>query len=161
MSIGEVKAVQRLLDGLGYSLGKWGVDGKYGATTYAATRKAQAALGVTVDGIAGPDTIAALKAARSPLRSRHGRLRSTDDTAGRRIPRSSVGAGARSMAGSARATSRTCASSSASRATTRSATSLAATTRSGTRSFPASGTTTPTTRDRTVCSFGRGKRRRS
>ena len=60
MSAAEVRKVQKALQDRGYDLGKWGVDGKYAEATYNAVRAAQKALGVAVDGIAGPDTMNAL-----------------------------------------------------------------------------------------------------
>lgn len=70
MPKGTVKGVQRLLQGLGYSLGSYGVDGSYGESTYNAVRKAQKDLGVAVDGVAGPTTIAALKKASASTPSK-------------------------------------------------------------------------------------------
>lgn len=64
MSKAEVKSVQALLVGAGYSVGKSGVDGSYKGDTVDAVKKAQKAFGVTVDGVAGPDTLAALKKAQ-------------------------------------------------------------------------------------------------
>lgn len=68
MSAGEVRKVQQALADRGYDLGKWGVDGKYGEATYNAVKAAQKALGVAVDGIAGPDTMNALTGAPKPSR---------------------------------------------------------------------------------------------
>lgn len=66
MSAAEVRKVQKALQDRGYDLGKWGVDGKYGQATYNAVRAAQKALGVAVDGIAGPDTMNALTKTSKP-----------------------------------------------------------------------------------------------
>lgn len=66
MSIGEVKTVQRALVDAGYSVGSHGIDGSYKADTYTAVKAAQKALGVAVDGIAGPDTMNALTGAQKP-----------------------------------------------------------------------------------------------
>lgn len=66
MSAGEVRKVQQALQDRGYNLGKWGVDGKYGEATYTAVKAAQKALGVAVDGIAGPDTMNALTKTSKP-----------------------------------------------------------------------------------------------
>lgn len=64
MSKTEVKSIQKLLVGAGYSVGKSGIDGSYKGDTVSAVKKAQKALGQTVDGVAGPDTVAALKKAQ-------------------------------------------------------------------------------------------------
>ena len=58
----DVRELQEILIGLGASLPKYGADGEYGSETQAAVRKLQAALGVSVDGIYGPKTHAALEA---------------------------------------------------------------------------------------------------
>jgi N-acetyl-anhydromuramyl-L-alanine amidase AmpD len=58
---GVVRALQRALSTLGYDLGPWGADGVYGAATADAVRAFQRAVGLTIDGIAGPKTIAALQ----------------------------------------------------------------------------------------------------
>ena len=52
----QVKALQALLIGYGYSCGKSGVDGDYGSATKEAVKKYQKANGLTVDGLAGTKT---------------------------------------------------------------------------------------------------------
>lgn len=52
----EVKAVQALLKGYGYSLGIWGVDGDFGAATVKAVQQYQKKNGLTADGIVGKAT---------------------------------------------------------------------------------------------------------
>lgn len=61
MSRDEVREIQQLLLDAGQDLGRWGMDGGYGAATYAAVRTFQQQAGLEVDGIAGPDTLAALR----------------------------------------------------------------------------------------------------
>lgn len=56
----EVKALQILLMGRGYSVGVDGADGDFGANTKAAVKAYQRDMGLGVDGIAGKDTISAL-----------------------------------------------------------------------------------------------------
>ncbi|WP_054634868.1 peptidoglycan-binding protein [Thalassobacillus sp. C254] len=51
---------QRLLD-LGYDLGSYGADGIYGPVTREAVRSFQQDAGITVDGIAGPETYRAME----------------------------------------------------------------------------------------------------
>ena len=60
----DVVSVQALLDALGYAPGP--IDGTYGPTTAAAVKDFQAAQGLRVDGIVGPQTLAALQAAPVP-----------------------------------------------------------------------------------------------
>lgn len=48
--------VQRQLVARGFSVGSYGVDGQYGPATEAAVKAFQASVGITVDGIYGPDT---------------------------------------------------------------------------------------------------------
>ena len=55
-----VKALQYLLIDYGYSCGKCGADGDFGSDTDAAVKKYQKAIGLTVDGIVGPNTWAKL-----------------------------------------------------------------------------------------------------
>jgi len=52
----DVKYCQEILIGLGYNLGSYGADGKFGAKTEAAVRAFQKANGLGVDGIVGPMT---------------------------------------------------------------------------------------------------------
>lgn len=52
----EVKALQTMLKGLGYSLGIWGPDGDFGAQTDAVVKKYQKKKGLEVDGIVGAAT---------------------------------------------------------------------------------------------------------
>ena len=59
----DVAALQKDLLSLGYKLPKYGADGDYGAETAAAVKAFQKASGLTVDGVTGPMTWAALKAA--------------------------------------------------------------------------------------------------
>ena len=60
----EVMWVQWELDRLGYECGD--IDGIWGDKTEAAVEALQQAAGIKVDGIVGPDTITALKAAETP-----------------------------------------------------------------------------------------------
>ena len=57
----DVKWVQEKLQGLGYSLGSYGIDGKYGNTCESSVKQLQRDYGLSVDGIVGPDTRKALK----------------------------------------------------------------------------------------------------
>lgn len=52
----QVKTLQRLLDALGYDLGKYGADGDFGNDTDKAVRAFQKAKKLEVDGIVGQDT---------------------------------------------------------------------------------------------------------
>ena len=56
----EVRALQLLLTGRGYDVGKAGADGEFGEATDKAVRSAQKHYGLTVDGIAGKDTLVSL-----------------------------------------------------------------------------------------------------
>ena len=56
----QVKTLQALLIGYGYSCGKAGVDGEFGAATETAVKAFQKANGLTVDGCVGPKTWAKL-----------------------------------------------------------------------------------------------------
>lgn len=56
----QVKTLQTMLKGLGYNLGIWGIDGDFGAQTASAVEKFQKSKGLTVDGIVGAKTWAAL-----------------------------------------------------------------------------------------------------
>ena len=57
-----VKAIQHALKEMGYDIGSYGIDGKYGSATAAAVKAFQKASGITADGIVGPDTKAKFKA---------------------------------------------------------------------------------------------------
>lgn len=56
----SVKALQTLLIGYGYSCGSYGADGDFGSATDGAVRKYQKDKGLTVDGIAGKNTMSSL-----------------------------------------------------------------------------------------------------
>ena len=56
----KVEALQVLLIASGYSCGKSGIDGSFGADTEKAVKTYQYAKGLTVDGIAGPATMRSL-----------------------------------------------------------------------------------------------------
>ena len=58
----DVKQLQANLLKLGYSLPKYGADGKFGSETCAAVRAFQEAQGLTVDGVYGPATHAVMMA---------------------------------------------------------------------------------------------------
>lgn len=59
----DVKYCQELLLKLGYDLGSYGADGKFGAKTQAAVKAFQGSKGLTQDGIVGPRTWQALEEA--------------------------------------------------------------------------------------------------
>ena len=64
---GEVTAIQTALSRLGYSLGRWGIDGDYGSATESAVKLFQADKGLAVNGIVDSGTRAALEAAQAAL----------------------------------------------------------------------------------------------
>lgn len=55
-----VRELQQQLINLGYNLGRYGADGSYGNDTVNAVKALQSRAGLTADGIAGPDTRAAI-----------------------------------------------------------------------------------------------------
>jgi len=57
----SVKTLQSGLSTLGYSVGDQGIDGRYGRNTTAAVRQFQQDYGLKVDGIAGVQTLSAMK----------------------------------------------------------------------------------------------------
>lgn len=59
--VDSVKTLQQGLSTLGYSVGDKGIDGRYGRDTTAAVRKFQQDYGLQVDGIAGLQTLSAMK----------------------------------------------------------------------------------------------------
>ena len=63
-----VAEMQGLLAGLGYDLGKYGIDGDFGSATEKAVRAFQKASGLTVDGVVGKDTWNALRGHSEPNR---------------------------------------------------------------------------------------------
>ena len=60
MSKAEVKRIQQMLVDANNNIGKSGVDGSYKADTFNAVKRVQKALGLTADGVFGPDTEKAL-----------------------------------------------------------------------------------------------------
>jgi peptidoglycan hydrolase-like protein with peptidoglycan-binding domain len=63
----EVKWLQEALIKLKYNLGDYGADGKFGSLTHTAVKKFQKSVGLTQDGIVGPQTYAAINAALKKL----------------------------------------------------------------------------------------------
>src|SRR5690606_28754587 len=59
----ELTAMQRALLELGYQMPQFGADGDYGGETVAAVQAFQADYGLLVDGVAGPETLAAISLA--------------------------------------------------------------------------------------------------
>ena len=62
---GQVKALQNALKSAGYDIGSTGADGVYGKKTEAAVRQYQMDHGLTVDGIAGKNTLGSLSNANN------------------------------------------------------------------------------------------------
>ncbi len=60
----QVRALQILLAGNGYSCGLWGADGKFGAATKDALMRYQKKNGLQTDGMAGPETWGSLLGAQ-------------------------------------------------------------------------------------------------
>ena len=56
----DVRALQILLMGRGYSVGESGADGDFGSNTLSAVKRYQRAHGIGVDGVAGPKTMGSL-----------------------------------------------------------------------------------------------------
>ena len=63
----KVRLMQSLLSDRGFDLGKYGIDGDFGSATEAALRSFQRSAGLTVDGVCGPKTWAALMDAAKPI----------------------------------------------------------------------------------------------
>ena len=56
----DVRALQILLMGRGYSVGNCGADGVFGNDTHSAVTKYQRAKGLEIDGIVGQETMSSL-----------------------------------------------------------------------------------------------------
>jgi peptidoglycan LD-endopeptidase CwlK len=63
----NVKGLQGKLQALGYDIGKYGIDGQYGASTEKAVKAFQKKMGLAVDGVAGVNTMAKLVAEYTKL----------------------------------------------------------------------------------------------
>lgn len=62
----DIVALQKGLIAKGFSLPKYGADGDYGTETEEAVKAFQRKVGITIDGIAGPTTLAKLKSYKKP-----------------------------------------------------------------------------------------------
>ena len=51
-----VKAIQYALQALGFDIGRWGIDGEYGADTRDAVKEFQEKYGLEKDGVVGDET---------------------------------------------------------------------------------------------------------
>jgi peptidoglycan hydrolase-like protein with peptidoglycan-binding domain len=58
----DVKVLQESLIALGYSCGKWGADGEFGKATRNAVMAFQQDASLAVNGVVGPETVAAINA---------------------------------------------------------------------------------------------------
>ena len=100
-SVGEdVKKLQTALDGLGYDLGTPGIDGIIGPITEQAIKDFQAAEGLFVDGIAGPETIAALEKAGTKIEEIDGDVSDLTMSAGELIDELTKSSGRELLLGS-------------------------------------------------------------
>lgn len=70
----DVRKLQQALQSAGYDVGSTGADGVYGRNTQAAVRRYQQANGLSVDGIAGPNTLGRLYGASQSGGAQQGTL---------------------------------------------------------------------------------------